>query len=52
MRYAGFRRGEAPSSNGLGNPTPTMDYAAVRRAYAISESKCYSEFKTCNELDY
>ena len=43
VRYNGIRRGEVASPNGLGNPTPTKDYASVQRAYTISKSKCYSQ---------
>ncbi len=50
MRYAGIRRGEVASSNGLGNPTPTKYCASVQRAYAISKSKCYSQSEALNEL--
>ena len=52
MRYAGIRRGEVASPNGLGNPTPTEDYASVLHDYTISKSKCYSRWGTCNELHY
>ncbi len=50
MRYTGIRRGEVASPNGLGNPTPTKDYAFVQRAYTISKSKCYNQSEALNEL--
>ncbi len=50
VRYNGNRRGEVASPNGLGNPTPTKDYASVQRAYTISKSKCNSQSEALNEL--
>ena len=40
MRYARNRRGEVPSSNGLGNPTPTENLRFG--SYTDSKSKCYT----------
>ena len=52
MRCTGIRRGEVASPDGLGNPTPTKDYAAVQRAYTISKSECYNQSEALNELHY
>ena len=50
MGYTGIRRGEVPSPNGLGNPTPTKDYASGQRAYTNAKSKCYNQSEALNEL--
>ena len=40
MKYARNRRGEVPSPNGLGNPTPTENLRSD--SYADSKTKCYT----------
>ena len=40
MEYAHNRRGEVPSPNGLGNPTPTKDLRFD--SYTDSKTKCYT----------
>ena len=34
----------------VGEPNPYEDYAAVRRAFTISKSKCYNQSEALNEL--